>query len=151
MNNSKNIIKVYTTSAGAELSISAPSTKQVITATNNKAQYFAEQAKKYSEEAKNYRDSALFYLEQNSDVTYEYINNIKSSLEDTLSKKQDSGNYALKEEIPSNISELNNDTGFITNSECNILIKDTNKTFTSNCIVEIPQRIKYTLVNERKL
>ena len=46
--NGKNEIKVYTTSNGAELNISAPSTKQVISAINNRAQYFAEQAKKIS-------------------------------------------------------------------------------------------------------
>ena len=59
----KNTIKVYTSYSGAELSISAPSVKQVITATNNRAQYFAEQAKKYRDEAKMHRDNAKYYAE----------------------------------------------------------------------------------------
>ena len=70
----KNIVHVYTTSNGAELNISAPSVKQVISATNNRAQYFAEQAKKYRDEAKLHRDNAKYYAEQNSDITFEYIN-----------------------------------------------------------------------------
>ena len=67
----KNIINVYTTSNGAELNISAPSVKQVVSATNNRAQYFAEQAMKYRDEAKEHRDNAKYYSEQNSDVTFE--------------------------------------------------------------------------------
>ena len=82
----KNIVKVYTTSSGAELNISAPSTKQVITATNNKAQLFAEQAKKYRDEAKIHRDNAKYYAEQNSDVTLEYIDSVQATLEDKLTK-----------------------------------------------------------------
>ena len=108
-----NTIKIYTTSSGAELSISAPSTKQIISATNNRAQYYAEQAKLYRDEAKLHRDNAKYYSEQNSDVTFEYINEIRASLEDSIATKQDSGNYALKEDLPTNVSELENDAEYI--------------------------------------
>ena len=117
MENKKNSIKVYTSGSGAELNISAPSIKQVISATNNKAQYYAEQAMKYRDEAKAHRDNAKYYSEQNSDVTFEYINNIKASLEDEISQKQNVGNYALKEELPVNVSELENDSNYVTNSQ----------------------------------
>lgn len=113
----KNIIKIYTTSSGAELNISAPSTKQVISATNNRAQYYAEQAKKYREEARHYRDNAKLYAEQNSDVTYEYIDQIKSILEEKIDEKQPGGDYALREELPTNVSELNNDAEYVTTGE----------------------------------
>ena len=120
----KNAIKVYTTSNGAELNISAPSTKQVISATNNRAQYFAEQAKKYKEEAKQYRDNAKFYAEQNSDVTYEYIDQVKSVLEEKISEKQPVGNYALKEELPINVSELKNDAKYVNQEELDNAISE---------------------------
>ncbi len=120
----KNTIKVYTTSSGAELNISAPSTKQVISATNNRAQYFAEQAKKYRDEAKLHRDNAKYYAEQNSDVTFEYIDNIRASLEDKISTKQNRGDYALKNELPENVSELINDAEYINHTELNNAIAD---------------------------
>lgn len=113
----KNTIKVYTTSSGAELNISAPSTKQVISATNNRAQYFAEQAKKYRDEARTHRDNAKYYAEQNSDVTFEYIDKIRASLEDKISTKQNVGDYALKKEIPENVSELINDAEYVNKTE----------------------------------
>ena len=109
---SKNKINVYTTSSGAELNISAPSTKQVISATNNRAQFYAEQAKKYRDEAKLHRDNAKYYLEQNSDVTYEYINNVRASLENKISTKQEKGDYALKNEIPTSVGQLENNLDY---------------------------------------
>lgn len=113
----KNIIKIYTTSNGAELNISAPSTKQIISATNNRAQYFAEQAKKYRDEAKIHRDNAKYYSEQNSDVTFEYINNVKAAIEDQLATKQDLGDYALRDELPVKVSKLENDAEYVVRSE----------------------------------
>ncbi len=113
----KNTVKVYTSYSGAELSISAPSTKQVISATNNRAQYFAEQAKKYRDEAKSHRDNAKYYAEQNSDVTFEYINNVRATLEDKIAEKQNQGDYALREELPVNVSELSNDSEYVNKTE----------------------------------
>lgn len=109
----KNIIKVYTTSDGAELNISAPSIKQTISATNNRAQEYAEQAMKYRDEAKQHRDNAKYYSEQNSDVTFDYINNIRADLEKKISMKQDIGDYALKDEIPTTVGKLENDLNYI--------------------------------------
>ena len=102
----KNVIKVQAIAQGIELNVSTPNTKQVISATNNRAQYFAELAKKYRDEALQHRDNAKFYAEQNSDVTYEYINNVRASLENKISTKQDKDDYALRKEIPKLLSEL---------------------------------------------
>lgn len=120
----KNTIKVYTTSSGAELNISAPSTKQIISATNNRAQYFAEQAKKYRDEAKLHRDNAKYYAEQNSDVTFEYIDNIRTSLENKIATKQNRGDYALKNELPENVSELINDAEYVNQTELDSAIAE---------------------------
>lgn len=120
----KNIINVYTTSNGAELNISAPSTKQVISATNNRAQYFAEQAKKYRDEAKLHRDNAKYYADQNSDVSFEYIDSVRASLEDKISTKQNVGDYALKEDLPTNLSQLENDTEYVNKAELNSSIDE---------------------------
>lgn len=177
MENKKNIIKVYTTSNGAELNISSPSTKQVISATNNRAQYFAEQAKKYRDEAKLHRDNAKYYAEQNSDVTFEYIDNIRLILENQIETKQDIGNYALKEELPQKISELENDAEYVNKTSFNTTVEDlklpsqkncegkvlmsdgqneywesiktqaVTKNNISNCLLEVPQNVKYTLTN----
>ena len=122
MDNNK-VIKVYTTSNGAELNISAPSTKQLISATNNRAQYFAEQAQKFRDEAKIHRDNAKFYAEQNSNVTFEQINNLKYALEEKIATKQDIGNYALKEELPINVSELQNDSQYVIKSELDTAVQ----------------------------
>jgi gas vesicle protein len=124
MMGSKNEIKVYTTSNGAELNISAPSTKQVISATNNRAQYYAEQAKKYRDEAKMHKENAQYYAEQNSDVTFEYIDDIKNSLEDKINEKQEAGNYALKEELPTLVSELENDANYVNDSTFNLAVEE---------------------------
>ena len=46
----------------------------------------------------------------------ETIPNKLIEIEETLEGKQDSGDYALSSEIPTKVSELTNDSGFITNS-----------------------------------
>ena len=120
----KNIIKVYTTSSGAELNISTPNTKQIISATNNRAQYFAELAKKYRDEAQQHRDNAKYYAEQNSDVTFEYINNVRSSLENKISEKQDLGDYALRDELPTMVGELENNMNYINLVELEMAIDE---------------------------
>ena len=121
-NFNQNSARVYTGSAGGELYISTTSSKQTILASNNRAQYYADQAKEYRDEAKQHRDNAKFYAEQNSDVTVESINNMKAELLREIDTKQDSGDYALKDEIPVNLSELNNDTMFATTSELQALL-----------------------------
>lgn len=114
MNQNSNSAKIYTGSSGGELRISLNNTKQIISATNNKAKYYADLAEEYKNEAKEFRDSAQYYAEQNSDVTLSYIDSVKVDLENKISTKQDSGNYALKEEIPIKVSELQNDMEYTT-------------------------------------
>lgn len=123
MDNNK-VIKVYTTSNGAELNISAPSARQLISATNNRAQYFAEQAQKYRDEAKIHRDNAKFYADQNSNVTFEHIENFRNVLEEKIATKQDCGDYALKDEIPINVSELQNDAEYVMKTELEFVVNN---------------------------
>ena len=113
--NSRSCINVYTASISNGLKVSSADIKQVISATNNRAQYYAEQSKKYRDEAKEHRDNAKYYAEQNSDVTFDYINSVQSNLEQKIATKQPVGDYALKEEIPINVSELVNDANYVNN------------------------------------
>ena len=54
----ENEIKVSSPPTTQGLHISSINTKQVIDATNNRAQYYADLAKKYRDEAKQHRDNA---------------------------------------------------------------------------------------------
>ena len=109
MSKYNNSAKIFTGSTGGELRISLKDTRQTINATNNRAQYYAELAEKYKNEAKEHRDNAQYYAEQNSDVTFEYIDSVKESLEGQIATKQDNGDYALRSELPTKVSELDND------------------------------------------
>lgn len=111
--NSRSCINVYTASISNGLKVSSNDMQQVISATNNRAQLYAEQSKKYRDESKEYRDNAKYYAEQNSDVTLDYINNVQVNLEQKINSKQPVGNYALKEELPSKLGDLINDVNYV--------------------------------------
>lgn len=123
-NTGKNSAKIYTTPTGGELRISTTDSRNTISATNNKAQYYAEMAQKYRDEAKAHEANAKFYAEQNSDVTFEYIDEMKTELENKINAKQQIGDYALKEELPENVSELENDMNYATVTQLESLIPD---------------------------
>jgi hypothetical protein len=159
MNQYNNSAKIFTGSTGGELRISLNNTKHTITATNNKAQYYAELAEKYKNEAKEHRDNAQYYAEQNSDVTFEYIDSVKESLENQIATKQDNGDYALKSEIPTKVSELNNDLEYTTydtvtnviNQNLEILDQinqDIQERVTKDSLVEV-QCVIETYINEK--
>lgn len=112
MNQYNNSVKICTNSPKGEYTLSLSNTKQTIALTNNRAQYYAQLAEKYKEEAKEYRDNAQYFAEQNSDVTYEYINTIKSELIAKIDAKQNVGDYALRAELPTKNSELLNDSNY---------------------------------------
>ena len=109
-----NSAKIKTGTSSGEIKISINNSKQIISATNNRAKYYAELAEKYKNEAKEHRDNAQYYAEKNSDVTFEYIDSVKEDLETKISTKQNLGDYALKSEIPIKVSELTNDMDFTT-------------------------------------
>lgn len=108
-------------------------TQRIISVTNNRAQYFADLAQKYRDEAKQHRDNAKLYAEQNSDVTFEQINNLKSELLREIAKKQDLGDYALNSDIPLNVSELNNDSEYVNKNELNSAISEVELPSQENC------------------
>lgn len=107
-NNNHNSAKIYTGSTSGELRVSLTNSKQVINATNNKAQYYADMAKTYRDEAKKFSEDA----QKNTNVTVNYINEIQTSLDNKINTKQDCGNYALVSDIPENVSELTNDSNY---------------------------------------
>lgn len=123
-NDRKNVIKVNATSNTTNMQISIPNTRQVISATNNRAQYFADLAKKYRDEAKIHRDNAKYYAEQNTNVSIEYIENVRSILESEIQGKQPLGDYALISDIPQKLSEFENDSLLINQTELSNAIEE---------------------------
>lgn len=100
--------------SGSNIYVSGSETKKAIEASNNRSRYYAELAEKYKNEAKELRDSAQYYAEQNSDVTKAYVDEIDVTLRNLIATKQNSGDYALNSAIPTKVSDLTNDSGFIT-------------------------------------
>ncbi|MCQ2740057.1 MAG: phage tail protein, partial [bacterium] len=112
-----NNINIKPFTSKGEIGICSGNITQTISATNNKAQQYAEQAKKYRDEALEYKNITLTYATENSDVTYEYITSVKNELENEINTKQDIGNYALLTDIPNSISELTNDSLYVNQTE----------------------------------
>lgn len=112
-----NKIKVYTSSLGGNLTISVSGMKQTIEATNNRARYYAEQSLKYRDEAKKFAENAQYYAEQNADISTDDLINLKAELLREIETKQDTGDYALREELPVNITELNNDANYVNQTQ----------------------------------
>lgn len=52
-----------------------------------------------------------------NDSVNEEIETLRSSLQSKIDAKQDKGDYALKSEIPTKVSELTNDSNFVTEAE----------------------------------
>ena len=90
-----NNIKVSPVTSSGGIYINPANSIQTMQVTNNQARYYSELAKKYKDEAQLMRDMTKYYAEQNSNVTFEYIETIKNELNDKISLKQDSGDYAL--------------------------------------------------------
>ncbi|MBE7703646.1 MAG: hypothetical protein E7Z89_06315 [Cyanobacteria bacterium SIG28] len=109
----QNVIKVYTSNSLEPLYIKPQESIAQVSATNNRAEYFAEQTKKLRDEVKVLRDETKEYAEKNADVTVEDINYVKLLID----TKQPCGDYALNSDIPQDVSELNNDLEFVKKSE----------------------------------
>lgn len=112
-------IKVQSVNSTNTMQVSVGNSDYAVSVTNNRAQYYSEQAKKYRDEAKISRDEAKYYAEQNSNVTFEYIEGVKNSLVEQINTKQIQGDYALSSDVPTKVSELENDSGFATVVELN--------------------------------
>lgn len=112
-----NNIKVSPVTSSGGIYINPANSIQTMQITNNQARYYSELAKKYKDEAQLMRDMTKYYAEQNSNVTFEYIEIIKNELNDKISLKQDSGDYALKIELPEKVSELENDVPYVNQND----------------------------------
>lgn len=107
-----------TFSLGSGLSIyTKEDIKNSIKITNNRANYFANLAKKYRDEAKVHCENAKQYAEENSNVTYDQLIEVRTLLDTKINQKQEVGDYALSEDLPVNVSELLNDSNYVTQSE----------------------------------
>ena len=138
------------------LRASTTNLNEAVTVANNRAQYYADLAKQYRDEAKEHRDNAKQYAEKNSDVTLEYVETMRA----TLDRKID--NCVFQNDLPK-VSEFENDAEYVNTYELNssidnkILVEGQRidaqlsaklgKQQITNCILETPQRIKYTLEN----
>ena len=89
------------------LKVSTNKTQKIIDLTNNKAEYYAELAEEYKNEAKKFMEQSQYYAENNADITVGQFNALEDSLE----------NYALKSELPVKVSELQNDSLYVKESE----------------------------------
>lgn len=89
------------------LKVSTNKTQKTIDLTNNKAEYYAGLAEEYKNEAKKFMEQSQYYAENNADITVEQFNALEDSLED----------YALKSELPMKVSELQNDSLYVKESE----------------------------------
>lgn len=96
--------------------ISCAKTASVVKVNGDKSRYYAELAEQFKNEAKGYKDTAQYYAEQNSDVTLEDITTLDTTLRNLINNKQDTGDYALVSNLPTKISDLTNDSGYITTS-----------------------------------
>ena len=119
-----NSAKIYTGSSCGELRVSTPHSKSVISATNNRAKYYAELSEKYKEEARKYKDEAKNYAEKNADVTIENLEELELSLQKEIATKQPVGDYATRKELPLNVSELNNDAEYVVSSELEAVVEE---------------------------
>ena len=120
----RNSAVIITGYPAGNIHISASDSLNVVKATNNRAQYYAELAQKYKNDAKDYRDSAQYYAEQNADVTLSYVDGVKTELQMAISQKQNAGNYALKSELPTKVSDLTNDSSYATSSDVSTAVSN---------------------------
>ncbi len=89
------------------LKVSTNRTQRNIELTNNKAEYFSELAEEYKNMAEEFMEQSKYYAENNADITVEQFEALEESLE----------NYALKSDLPTKVSELQNDLHYIKESE----------------------------------
>lgn len=124
---------------------------EAVTVTNNRAQYFADLAKKYRDETREIRDDAKQYAEKNADVTAEDLETARATLERKIEKEVDEvlTTCVLKEDLPTAVSAFENDANYVNhvqlenavyNSTYNVL----RETQITNCILEKPKYLDWT-------
>lgn len=130
---------------------------EAVTVTNNRAQYFADLAKQYRDEAKEHRDNAKQYAEKNSDVTLDYVETMRATLDrkinscvfqndlPTVSELVNDACYVNSDELDNTKEELNKICENRIESETTIINTELNKKLNNfqitNCILEAPNGI----------
>lgn len=132
---------------GAEYTIDSDVTLDTFNVANNNAFYAVEQSKMANDTA----NRALDHAQKNGTQTF--VNNqFQSRLDFTsdpqtqIDGKQPKGDYALKTEIPKNLSQLTNDSRFIHNGEIVNLDKELIFTDTTNPYIKMYSGSNYSYI-----
>ncbi|MCQ2754404.1 MAG: hypothetical protein MJ231_05070, partial [bacterium] len=86
--NENSLIPVSEGVTTGNLQIIPNNSSQIISATNNRAQYFAEQAKKYKEDACNYMLTAKEYAESNADISQNDLDELSDNIINIINGKE---------------------------------------------------------------
>lgn len=113
-----------TTSSESGVYGCVPDHANTISVTNNFVEKIEREAKELLDEAKTLQKNAVEIVRQNSNVTNEYIEEIKEALLDEIDLKQDAGDYPLRSEIPTCVSDLNNDLDFVEEEDFQTVINE---------------------------
>lgn len=111
-----NNTNLYASNLPNGYTISVNSPRNAINVTNNKAAYYASMALQYKNDSHEFMELAKYYAEQNSDITMSHLRDLETRLQRSIDSKQASGDYALNSSIPANVSDLTNDSGYVTAS-----------------------------------
>lgn len=96
--------------------------KNIIHVSNNRAAYFARFSKKYADKSQEASEKSEYFYEQNTNITQEDILKVRKALELQISTKQDRGDYAERDELPTKLSDLTNDTNYVSSAQMNTAI-----------------------------
>lgn len=91
--------------------------KNIITVANNRAEYFSRRSEKSAKKSKEACELSEYYSEQNTNLTQEDILKVRKALESQINEKQDCGDYALKNDIPTRVGQLENDKQYVRDGE----------------------------------
>jgi len=92
--------------------LKADGSENIVTVSDNKAALYAEKAAEAATRSENAALRAEEAAKQSTNVKMEHLILLENTLRSEIDEKQDKDDYALKEELPVNISDLNNDLDF---------------------------------------
>ena len=111
-----NNTRLYASNLPNGYTISVSNAQNAINVTNNKAAYYASMALQYKNDSHEFMELAKYYAEQNSDITMSNLRDLETRLQRGIDSKQASGDYALNSSIPTKVSDLTNDSNYVTSS-----------------------------------
>lgn len=91
--------------------------KNVIKITNNKAEAAAKRAAISAKKSKESSELSEYYSQQNANLTQGELEKLENKLEAKINAKQDCGDYALNNDLPTKVSQLENNMNYVTQQE----------------------------------